>query len=161
LILVLVVLGGWLLIWTGRKTMTFIAQAFTSKPQETSQAPTQDNLKPEVEKLAEKIRAAHLNKDINKWLSCYSPSYPHLGQLESAILELWKDHDIKEVSYRISGVQRLGPRQATAVVVWSFQLYDHRQHDYQLMRQSYRVTLEKTNGDWKIRESKEELEPKA
>ena len=40
----------------------------------------QDNLKPEVEKVAEKIRAAHLNKDINKWLSCYSSSYPNLGQ---------------------------------------------------------------------------------
>lgn len=160
LVLAFLVLGGWFLLWTGRKAMTFLTQAFTSKPPDTSQVFTQDALKPEVEKLAEKIRAAHLNKDINKWLSCYSPSYPQLGQLENAILELWKDHDIKEVSYRISQVQRLGPRQAHAVVVWSFQLYDHRQHDYHLLRQSYRVTLEKINGDWKIRESKEEAEPK-
>jgi hypothetical protein len=64
------------------------------------------------------------------------------------------------VSYRISNVQRQGDRQATAVVVWSFQIYDQRSHDYQLLRQTYRITLEKTNGDWKIKDSKEEVEPK-
>ena len=56
---------------------------------------------------AEKIRAALLNKDINKWLSCYSSDYRNLGQLENGILELWKNYDIKSVNYRISNVQRL------------------------------------------------------
>ncbi len=45
--------------------------------------PPQDDLKREVEKISEKIRAAHLNKDINKWLSCYNSSYPNLGRLEN------------------------------------------------------------------------------
>ncbi len=119
-------------------------------------AAPQDNLKPEVEKVAEKIRAAHLNKDINKWLSCYSSSYPNLGQRENQMLELWKNYDIKDVSYRISNVQRLGDNQAAADIVWNIQVYDHRTHDYTLVRDSYRTTLEKAADGWKIRDSKVE-----
>lgn len=127
----------------------------------TNQIFPEDNLRSEVEGLAERIRLAHLNKDIDKWIDCYAPDYPKRSQLKNSILELWKNHDVKEVSYRISNIQRQGDRQASAVIVWSFQVYDQRSHDYQLLRQAYKVTLEKTNGDWKIKDSKEEVEPKA
>ena len=116
----------------------------------------QDDLKREVEQITEKIRAAHLNKDINKWLSCYASSYPNLGKRENEMLELWKNYDIKEVSYRISNVQRLNDRQATADIVWNIQVYDHRTHDYTLVRQGYKAILEKSSGGWRIRDSKEE-----
>jgi hypothetical protein len=120
-----------------------------------SQTP-QDDLKREVERLAEKIRAAHLAKDINKWLTCYAPTYPDLGRLESQILELWKGYDVKDVSYRISDLERKGERQATGVIVWNIQLYDQRTHDYTLLRPAYRVTLERYGDGWKIQESREE-----
>ena len=160
LAIVVLLVGGLTLYWASKKAVAYLASTWSGKTQELPVTTPPDNLKPEVERLAEKIRSAHLNKDINKWLGCYASNYPKLGQLENSILELWKNHDVKEVSYRISNVQRLGDRQASAVVVWSFQVYDQRSHDYQLLRQTYRITLEKTNGDWKIRDSKEEAEPK-
>jgi hypothetical protein len=120
-----------------------------------AQAP-QEDMRREVERLAEKIRAAHLNKDINKWLSCYAPNYPNLGKVESQILELWKNFDVREVSYRISNVQRQSERLASGVIVWNIQVFDHRTHDYTLLRPGYRITLEKLNGGWKIRDSREE-----
>jgi len=46
-------------------------------------------------------------------------------------------------------------------VTWSIQLYDHQNHDYQLLRQTYRITLEKVDGDWKIRNSQVEDNPRA
>ncbi|MBM4283716.1 MAG: hypothetical protein FJ128_00485 [Deltaproteobacteria bacterium] len=116
----------------------------------------EETLRREVERLAEKIRSSHLNKDIHKWLSCYDPNYPKLGILENQMLELWKNYDIKEVSYRISQLQRLNERQVQVLFVWSIQLYDHRTQDYTLDRPSYRVILEKANGDWKIKDSKVE-----
>jgi ribosomal protein L37E len=126
----------------------------------TTRVPTvstpHDDMRRQVERLAEKIRAAHLNKDINKWLSCYHPSYPHLGRLESQILELWKNYDVREVSYRIANVQRQGDNRASADLVWNIQVWDHRTHDYTLLRPSYKIMLEKTNDGWKIRDSKEE-----
>jgi hypothetical protein len=160
LAIVALLAAGLTLYWASKKAVAFLASAWSGKTQELPVTTPPDNLKPEVERLAERIRSAHLNKDINKWLGCYASTYPKLGQLENSILELWRNHDIKEVSYRITNVQRLGERQASAVVVWSFQVYDQRTHDYQLLRQTYRITLEKTNGDWKIRDSKEEAEPK-
>ncbi len=116
----------------------------------------QEDLRREVEKISEKIRSAHLNKDINKWLSCYNAAYPQLGRRENQMLELWKNYDIKEVSYRISNVQSLGDQQASADMVWNIQVYDHRTHDYTLVRQNYKIVLEKGPGGWKIRDSKEE-----
>ncbi len=116
----------------------------------------QDDLRREVEKISEKIRSAHLNKDINKWLSCYNSSYPNLGRRENQMLELWKNYDIKEVSYRISNVQSQGDNQVSADIVWNIQVYDHRTHDYTLVRQNYKIILERGPGGWKIRDSKEE-----
>jgi hypothetical protein len=133
------------------------------KPTPTPKTPTvatpQDDTKREVEKLAERIRSAHLNKDINKWLACYHSAYPNLGRLESQILELWKNYDVREVSYRIANVQRQSERQASADLIWNIQVWDHRTHDYTLLRPSYKIMLEKTDGDWKIRDSKEEGGP--
>jgi hypothetical protein len=159
--IVLLLIAVYGLYLTGKWATTKVASSFFGKTQELPVATPTDNLKPEVERLAERIRSAHLNKDINKWLSCYASNYPKLGQLENSILELWKNHDVKEVSYRISNVQRLGDDQASAVVVWSFQVYDQRSHDYQLLRQAYQITMEKRNGEWKITGSKEAVEPKA
>jgi hypothetical protein len=130
------------------------SRVITPKPHQTT-AP-QEDMRREVEKLAEKIRSAHLNKDINKWLSCYHAAYPHLGRLESQILELWKNYDVREVRYVISNVQRQGDRQASADLVWNIQVWDHRTHDFTLLRPSYKIMLVKAEGEWKIRDSQEE-----
>ncbi|OGR25843.1 MAG: hypothetical protein A2139_14520 [Desulfobacca sp. RBG_16_60_12] len=145
--LVLLILGG-IFLWRH-----FPARVATTEIPATSSP--QDDLRREVEKISEKIRSAHLNKDINKWLGCYHSSYPNLGRVENQMLELWKSYDIKEVSYRISNVQRVSDKEATADIVWNIQLYDHRTHDYTLVRQKYQTVLEKGPGGWKIRDSKE------
>jgi len=147
IVLALLLVGG-IYLWRYLPSKAPIART----PTTTS---PQDDLRREVEKISEKIRAAHLNKDINKWLSSYTSSYPNLGKVENQMLELWKNYDIKEVSYRISNVQRLGDREASADIVWNIQLYDHRTHDYTLVRQSYKVIVDKGPGGWKIRDSKE------
>jgi len=126
---------------------------FESK--EFSNRPSPQDLRRQVEKISEKIRAAHLKKDINKWFSCYTSSYPNLSNLKNRTLELWKNYDIKEVNYRISNVQRVSDNEASADIVWNIQLYDHRTHDYTLVRQRYTTFLEKGQGGWKIRDSKE------
>jgi len=125
--LALLILGG-IFLWRH-----FPARVATTEIPATSSP--QDDLRREVEKISEKIRSAHLNKDINKWLGCYHSSYPNLGRVENQMLELWKSYDIKEVSYRISNVQRVSDKEATADIVWNIQLYDHRTHDYTLVRQ--------------------------
>lgn len=144
-LLVLVVYGGYRLV-----------SRLPAPPRPPVATTPQEDLRREVERVAERIRAAHLAKDINKWLTCYAPTYPDLGRLESQILELWRHYDIKDVSYRISDLERKGERQATGVIVWNIQLYDQRTHDYSLLRPAYRVTLERYPDGWKILDSREE-----
>jgi len=107
-----------------------------------------------MQQLAETIRSAHLKKDIDKWKGCYTSTYPDLGRVERRTLDLWKNYDIKEVNYRISNVQWLSDKDASADIVWNIQLYDHRTHDYTLVRQKYQTVLEKGAGGWKIRDSR-------
>jgi RNA polymerase subunit RPABC4/transcription elongation factor Spt4 len=147
IVLVLIVVGG-IYFWRHLQPQGPLATV------PTTSSPRAD-LKPQVQRIVEKIRSAQLNKDIDKWLSAYSSSYKNLGQLENRQLELWKNYDIKEVSYHISNVKRLSANQASADVVWNIQLYDHRSQDYNLMRLSYRMTLENGPGGWKIISSKE------
>jgi hypothetical protein len=151
--LVLLVLAGF---YGGKYVLRHLSTKLPLTGPTTTTSTPQEDLRREVEKVAEKIRAAHLNKDINKWLSCYHSSYPNLGRLENSILELWKNYDIKEVRYTITNVQRQGDRQASADLVWSIQVWDHRSHDYTLLRPSYKITLERGTDGWKIRDSKEE-----
>jgi hypothetical protein len=128
----------------------------SSPPVETILPPARpDTLQREVERLAEKIRSAHLNKNINQFIACYSPAYPQLGQLEANTLETWKNYDFKNVSYNISNVRSLGVNQASAELVWNFQLYNHQTKTYELQRAAYEVILEGVKDGWKIRESKE------
>ncbi|MFW6122605.1 MAG: double zinc ribbon domain-containing protein [Thermodesulfobacteriota bacterium] len=161
LIIALIGVVGLALFWSGRKAYTYLASSWSGQPTEGPITTPQDNLRPAVERVAERIRSAHLNKDIHKWLSSYTSNYPNLGQLENSILELWKNNDVREVSYRIHDVRRLGESQANALITWSIQIYDHRNRDYQLLRQTYRITLEKVNGDWKIGDSQVEESPRA
>jgi len=147
IVLALLIVGG-IYLWR------HLPARVPTSPVSTTSSP-QDDLRRQAEKIAEKIRSAHLNKDINKWLSCYNSSYPNLGQLENRQLELWKNYDIKEVSYRISNVQRVSDKEAVADIVWNIQLYDHRTHDYTLVRQKYQTILVNGPGGWKIRDSKE------
>lgn len=114
-----------------------------------------DTLQREVERLAEKIRAAHMKKDMNLFISCYAPAYPNLGELERQTYENWKNFDFKNVSYNISNLRRIGPNQAAAELVWNFQLFNNQTKASEMHRAVFNVTLEETSGTWKIRESKE------
>jgi RNA polymerase subunit RPABC4/transcription elongation factor Spt4 len=114
-----------------------------------------DTLARDVERLAERIRAAHMKKDMNLFISCYAPSYPNLGELERQTYENWKNFDFKNVSYNIANLRRIGPNQAVAEFIWNFQLINNQTKASEMHRAVVNVTLEEIGGVWKIRESKD------
>ncbi|MBW1918348.1 MAG: zinc ribbon domain-containing protein [Deltaproteobacteria bacterium] len=151
---VLLSLSLLLYFWTREPSPTTHSLPFT--PGHTYQPSTKiENLQKEVEHITEKIRASHLNKDINRFMSCYHSAYPDLGRLEALTLENWKNYDFKNISYHISNLQVIGPNQVSAEVVWNFQLYNHQTKAYELHRAAFQIILQQTGDSWKIRESKE------
>lgn len=126
-----------------------------SPPVTAPQSERSDTLERDVERLAERIRAAHMKKDMSLFISCYASDYPNLGELERLTYENWKDFDFKNVSYNISNLRRTGPNQAAAEFVWNFQLVNNQTKASEMHRAVVNVTLEDQNGTWKIKESKE------
>jgi hypothetical protein len=124
-------------------------------PQTAPTTEKTDTLQRDVERLAERIRQAHMKKDMNLFLSCYSTSYPKLGELERQTYENWKNFDFKNVSYNISNLRRVGPNQAEADLVWNLQLVDNQTKASEMHRAVVNVILEESGGTWKIRDSKE------
>jgi hypothetical protein len=108
-----------------------------------------------VERLAERIRAAHMKKDMSLFISCYASDYPNLGELERQTYENWKNFDFKNVSYNISNLRRTGPNTASGELVWNLQIVNNQTKASEMLRSVVNVTLEDNNGTWKIKESKE------
>ncbi len=131
---------------------------FVSPGSPTATAPATekaDTLQRDVERLAERIRAAHMKKDMNLFISCYASDYPNLGDLERQTYENWKNFDFKNVSYNISNLRRIGANQAAAELVWNFQLFNNQTKVSEMHRAVFNVTLEDNGGTWKIKDSKE------
>jgi hypothetical protein len=114
-----------------------------------------DTLQRDVERLAERIRAAHMKKDMSLFISCYAHDYPNLGDLERQTYENWKNYDFKNVSYNITNLRRIGPNQAAAELIWNFQLVNNQTKASEMHRSVVNVVLEESSGTWKIKESKE------
>ena len=149
-----VILAGVYYFWPKAPSKPLVVSP-TLPPQTAPTTEKTDTLQRDVERLAERIRAAHMKKDMSLFLSCYSTSYPNLGELERQTYENWKNFDFKNVSYNISNLRRVGPNQAVADLVWSFQLFDNQTKSSEIRRAEVNVTFEESGGSWKIRDSKQ------
>lgn len=154
-LVVLVLVGGVYFLWPKAPERKPLVPGPGIPPLTGSTTERADTLQRDVERLAERIRAAHMKKDMNLFISCYAPSYPNLGELERQTYENWKNFDFKNVSYNISNLRRIGPNQAVAELVWNFQLFNNQTKASEMHRAVFNVVLEETDGIWKIRESKE------
>jgi hypothetical protein len=149
-----VILAGVYYLWPKAPSKPLVVSP-ALPPQTAPTTEKTDTLQRDVERLAERIRTAHMKKDMSLFLSCYSTSYPNLGELERQTYENWKNFDFKNVSYNISNLRRVGPNQAVADLVWSFQLFDNQTKSLEIRRAEVNVTFEESGGSWKIRDSKQ------
>jgi predicted nucleic acid-binding Zn ribbon protein len=150
----LVILAGVFYFWPKSPERKPVAP-LPGLPPTTTGTERTDTLARDVERLAERIRAAHMKKDMNMFISCYAPTYPNLGDLERQTYENWKNYDFKNVSYHIANLRRTGPNQAVAEFIWNFQLVNNQTKASEMHRAVVNVTLEESGGVWKIRESKD------
>lgn len=155
LLLILLGVAGW---HYGFKAWNYLQKDNSTHASSTSpdrkEQRHQEELKREVERVAEKVRAAHLNKDINKFMGCYSSSYPNLGQLEAKILENYKLYDFENVEYRLANIRPQGENQILAKITWSFRIQNPVTKSGELVQDTYEITLEKGDDGWKIRDSR-------
>ncbi len=103
----------------------------------------------EFEQVIATLKQANLTKNIDLFLSCYSPEFKSLKEKKSATLASWEQYDYRTLDYALRD-QRLSESGASAVVEWSMNAYSRRTGDSLSTKMAFRVVMRKENGLFKI-----------
>jgi ketosteroid isomerase-like protein len=128
----------------------------TTPPPQEQPPPTSTIEAQEIESiksLLENIRQANLQKNIDLFMSCYSPSFREREQRKAATLETWKDFDYLDLSYNLKN-QTVSGDTANARVEWLIRISPRAGGQTQESKAILDVTFRKEDGVWKIKEIK-------
>jgi hypothetical protein len=114
-------------------------------------------LKTQIEGALSTMREAQLNKDIVKFMSVYSLTYPALDQKRSDTLKSWQDYDYTNLVYTIDKMQPIDADNVNVWVTWYIDTRNRRTQELASATQTFQVRFVKELGHWRIR-SLEEVE---
>jgi hypothetical protein len=101
------------------------------------------------------LRQAQLNKDIVKFMSTYSLTFPELEQKRADTLTSWENFDYTNLVFTIDKVQAIDPDNAIAWVTWYIDTRNRRTQELESATQTYQVRFAKEMGQWRIRSLQE------
>lgn len=145
--ILLIVIGYWIYIkYLPVNILSLKTKGPTSIKQQQvvtlqSQAPNQ---------VFETIKKANLTKDINLFMSCYSPKFKLLDSKKRDTLTNWNQYDYNALNYDIKGLT-IHKDKASGIVEWIFSVQTKDTKKTLSKSILYNVVLEKTSdGIWKI-----------
>jgi hypothetical protein len=125
------------------------APAPPAAPAETAKAPA--DLKEELAAVLGTLREAQLNKDIVKFMSVYSLTFPQLDQKRADTLHSWDNYDYTNLVFTIDKIQPGDADNAIAWVTWYIDARNRRTQELASTTQTYQVRFAKELGKWRIR----------
>jgi len=129
------------------------APAPPAAPAETAKAPA--DLKEELASDLATLREAQLKKDIVKFMSAYSLTFPELDQKRADTLRSWENYDYTNLVFTIDKIQPIDPDNAIAWVTWYIDTRNRRTQELSSVTQTYQVRFAKEMGKWRIRSLQE------
>jgi hypothetical protein len=126
-------------------------------PAPPAEAAPSEALKTQIEGALSTMREAQLNKDIVKFMSVYSLTYPALDQKRSDTLKSWQDYDYTNLVFTIDKIQPINADNANVWVTWYIDTRNRRTQELASATQTFQVRFAKELGQWRIR-SLEEVE---
>jgi hypothetical protein len=114
----------------------------------TSEAP---ELKDQLQPVLSMLREAQMRKDIIKFMSAYSLTYPQLDNKRHATMKSWENFDFTNLVFTIDKVQLLDPNNALAGITWYIDTKNLRTQEITSYSQTYQVRFSKEMGTWRIR----------
>jgi len=123
-------------------------------PAETAAAPS-EALKEQIQTALSTLREAQLNKDIAKFMSVYSLTFPDLEQKQANTLKAWEDFDYTNLVYTIDKMQPVDADNVTVWVTWYIDTRNRRTQELASVTQTYQVVFAKEAGQWRIRSLQE------
>lgn len=102
-------------------------------------------------KVLNQIREAQLRKDIQLFLSAYSPDFPDLGKKRELTLNIWRRYDYIDLQFRVSDIQRPDGSSILGQVTWDIKARDHKTDEVRTLTKSYQVQFVRDlSGKWVI-----------
>jgi len=102
--------------------------------------------------LLNRIRAAQLEKDIDLFLSVYSPSFPEIGKKREQTLKIWKKYDFLEIKFLIDDIQQKDAHTFQAKVTWNIKTQHLDSKEIKRSLKSYQVSFSDKSGKWLIQD---------
>jgi len=104
----------------------------------------------QLEKVLAGLQQATRQKDLNRFFSLYSHSFPHLEEKRQQVVKSWQTYDYPKMSYHLTEVKAPGPDEASALVTWEVEAKNRRTGQVKELTRTYRVTFSRESGQWRI-----------
>ncbi len=112
-------------------------------------------LKDQLAAVLSTLREGQLNKDVVKFMSVYSLTFPDLEKKRAAALKSWEDYDYTNLVFTIDKIQAIDPDNVIAWVTWYIDTRNRRTQELASSTQTYLVRFVKELGKWRIRSLEE------
>jgi hypothetical protein len=103
-------------------------------------------------KLLDRIRQAQLEKNIDLFLSAYSPGFPQIEKKREKVLKIWQTYDFLEIRYLIDDFRQKDASTFSAKVTWNIKTQNIDTNEIKTSLKSYHVFFSKGSGKWLIQD---------
>jgi ketosteroid isomerase-like protein len=103
-----------------------------------------------LEEVLARLQEATLKKDLDRFLSLYSPAFPRLEEKRRRVARAWQTYDYPKMDFRLAEVRTAGPDKASALVTWEIQTKNRQTGAVKELHRTYRVTFARESGQWRI-----------
>lgn len=131
------------------------ATATAPTPQTAPAGTPQAALKDQLQEVLTALREAHLKKDILKYMSVYSLTFPDREAKRKETSRAWDEYDYLNLVVTLDEVQPLDAENATARATWYIDTRDRRTQGLSSFKQVYQIRFAKELGNWRIRSLEE------
>jgi ketosteroid isomerase-like protein len=129
-----------------------VSTAVTPSPADLSTAsPLESQETEKIKAILENIRQANLQKNIDLFMSSYSPAFKDREAKRLATLETWKTFNYLDLKYDLKR-KTISGNTATVRVEWWIRIFQPSDGKPQDSKAVLDVLLKKEDGHWKIRE---------
>jgi hypothetical protein len=105
-----------------------------------------------VTQMLNQIRKAQLNKDIDLFMSSFSPNYHELAAKRKEMLRIWQTYNFVNMSFNIEDVQEGDKNIASVKVNWQIEAKNQFTNKIKQFTKSYLIYLSKEGDKWLIKD---------
>ncbi len=129
------------------------SQVFFQSPPVQSPVPNVElSVRSQLSQVLSQIRKAQMDKDIDLFMSAFSPYFQGLEEKRQKILRIWQLYDFVDMNFEIKDIQELDNNTASVNVYWQIEAKNKNTQEIRQSIKSYSVTFSKEGDKWLIKD---------